>query len=71
MLQQPGGIRCELRCGAPILHQWSTGSSGAGVVRPAQKVGYLVHALPRAKCGEMRDRVEGITGGVSLRLETI
>ena len=38
-----------------------------GVARPAQRVGGRFHALSRAECGEMQDRVEGARWLIILR----
>ena len=45
-----------------------TGRCGIGVVRLSQRVEERVHALPLAKRGDLRDRVEGVRCGVSVRV---
>ena len=65
VLQQPADLRRDVRCGAPIPRRWSTRQRVVGVVRPAQRVGDQVHALPRAERGDLQDRVEGVICGVS------
>ena len=67
MLQQPAGLRCEGRYGAPILRWWSTGNLGVGFTRPSQQVGKKVDAIPRDKRGDLQDQVEGVRGGDSVR----
>ena len=68
VLQQPAGIQRDMRCGAPIMCRWSTGRCGVGGVRLTQRVEERVHALPLAKSGDLRDRVEGVRCGVSVRV---
>ena len=68
MLQQTAWMRRGVRCGAPIMCRWITGRHGVGVARPPQRVGEQVHALPRSECGELQEQVEGVRGGVSVRV---
>ena len=40
---------------------------GGGVARPSQQVGELVPALPLDERCDLRDRVEGVSGGSRVR----
>ena len=67
VITQPAVLPRDMRCGTPIPCRGSTGRREMGVTRQAQSVGERVHALPWAKRGELRDRVEGARWGVSGR----
>ena len=65
--QQPAGILCDVLCSTPISRRWSTGKQWVGVARPSQRVGKRFHELPQAKCGELKDCVEGEIIGYRVR----
>ena len=65
--QQPEGLRCEARCGVPILQQWIKGKCGVGATRSAQQEGERGHVLPRDEYGEMRECAYGFIWVVSGR----
>ena len=67
MIQQPEGIRHDVRCGAPVTRGGSTGRCEVGVEIPTQWLGEQIHALTRTKHGDIRDRVEGVRCGDSER----
>ena len=67
VLPKPAGLQRGIRCSAPSPLRGSTGRNGVGVARPAQQVVERVHALPRAKHGELQDCVEGVIFGGSAR----
>ena len=66
--QQPTGIQCEARCGAPIPRRWSTGRHGGGVARLAEREEERVNVLPREERDELRERTNGVRWVVSVGL---